>query len=317
MRLWQTAFNATQNEKLFDGSSVVTLGNFDGVHLGHRQLIGDAVREDKKRGLPVVVVTFDPHPIKILSPEQHRGLLTTLPQKLSIFESLDVDTVWVIPFSREFSELEPKVFLEGLQKNLMPLELHVGRSFRFGLNRVGDVSVLQHWGNDFKCAVHTHAFKAPDGGILSSSRIRQLLLDGDVGLASALLGNPFMLTGVVVEGDRRGRCIGFPTANLAWEQDMLPAPGVYVTAVRCPAHLTGTVLGLTNVGMKPTFKSQNLTVETHLPGVEENLYGSRLELGFLNRVRGEEKFEKPELLQAKIKEDIDSGIRWWKYYCCM
>ncbi|MDR2696910.1 MAG: adenylyltransferase/cytidyltransferase family protein, partial [Holophagales bacterium] len=213
MLLWQTAFNITHNEKLFDGYAVVTLGNFDGVHLGHRQLIGDAAKAAKKRDLPVVVVTFDPHPLKIISPEQQPGLLMTLSQKLSIFKSLGAEAVWVISFSREFSELEPDVFLDGLRKNLSPAELHVGQSFRFGLNRLGDVSALQTWGNVLGCEIHTHAYKAPDGGIQSSSRIRQLLADGNVSLVSVLLGNPFTLTGVVVEGDRRGRCIGFPTAN--------------------------------------------------------------------------------------------------------
>ncbi|MDR2697709.1 MAG: riboflavin biosynthesis protein RibF, partial [Holophagales bacterium] len=267
----------------------------------------------KKRDLPVVVVTFDPHPLKILSPKQQPGLLMTLPQKLSVFESLGAEAVWVIPFSREFSELEPDVFLDGLRKNLSPAELHVGQSFRFGLNRLGDVSALQAWGNILGYEIHTHAYKAPDGGIQSSSRIRQLLMDGDVALVSVLLGNPFTLTGVVVEGDRRGRCIGFPTANLAWEQEILPAPGVYVTAARCSAHLMGEVMGLTNVGVKPTFKGLNLTVETHLPEIDVNLYGSRLELSFLNRVRGEEKFESTESLQVRIAEDISIGANWWKF----
>jgi len=314
MLLRQTAFNAINDDKLLNGSTVITLGNFDGVHLGHRQLIGDAVSAAKKRDLPVIVVTFDPHPLKILSPEKQPGLLMTLSQKLGVFESLEVDGVWVISFSREFSELNPDVFLDGLRKNLSPAELHVGQAFRFGLNRLGDVSTLQTWGNSLGCKICTHAYKAPDGGFLSSSRIRQLLSDGDVGLAAVLLGEPFTLTGVVVEGDRRGRCIGFPTANLAWEQDILPTAGVYVTAVRCSAHMMGAVMGLTNVGMKPTFNGMNLTVETNLPGVNENFYGSRLELRFLNRIRGEEKFASAELLQARIAEDINTGANWWKLH---
>jgi len=312
MLLRQTAFNAINDEKPLDGPTVITLGNFDGVHLGHRQLIGDAVNAAKKRDLPVIVVTFDPHPSKILSPEKQPGFLMTLSQKLCIFESLEVDAVWVIPFSREFSELEPDSFLDGLRKNLCPVELHVGQAFRFGLNRLGDLSTLQTWGNILGCEICTHAYKAPDGGFLSSSRIRQLLVDGDVALATVLLGEPFTLTGLVVEGDRRGRCIGFPTANLAWEQEILPAAGVYVTAVRCSTHLIGTLMGLTNVGIKPTFNGMNLTVETHLPGISENLYGSKLELRFLNRIRGEEKFETTELLQARIKEDISIAAKWWK-----
>ena len=312
MQSRKAAFNTIRDEKIFNGSSVVTLGNFDGVHAGHRKLIGDAVKSAKNSDLPAIVVTFDPHPAKVLSPEQHPGQLMTLTQKLSVFESLGIEKVWIIPFSREFSELEPEVFLDGLRKNLAPAELHVGQSFRFGLNRLGDVSTLQTWGNDFDCTVHTYAFKAPDGGVLSSSRIRQLLTKGDVAFASDLLGSPFRLTGVVVEGDRRGRTLGFPTANLAWEQELSPAPGVYVTAVYCSAHLAGPALGLTNVGTKPTFGCRNLTIETHLPGISVNIYGAKMELGFLNRIRGEEAFESSEMLRIRIAEDIEKGIDWWK-----
>ena len=311
MQSCKAAFNTIRDGKLFDGPSVVTLGNFDGVHTGHRQLIGKAVMSAKNRCLPVAVVTFDPHPLKALSPEQHPGQLMTLTQKLSVFESLGVKRVWIIPFSREFSELEPEVFLDGLRENLAPSELHVGQSFRFGRNRLGDVSTLQTWGSDFGCVVHTYAFKAPDGDVLSSSRIRQLLAMGDVGFASDLLGFPFRLTGVVIEGDRRGRDLGFPTANLAWEQDLLPAPGVYVTVAYCLAHLAGPSLGLTNVGTKPTFGCRNMTVETHLPGINVDIYGARMELGFLNRIRSEEEFESSEILRVKIAQDIEKGIGWW------
>jgi len=312
MQLCKAAFTTIRNEKLFDGSSVVTLGNFDGVHSGHRQLIGDAVKSAKSRDLPVTVVTFDPHPVKVLSPEQHSGQLMTLTQKLGVIESLGVERIWVIPFSREFSEMEPEVFLDVLRKNLAPAELHVGQSFRFGRNRLGDVSTLQTWGNNFDCKVHTYAFKAPDGGVLSSSRIRQLLTNGDVAFASDLLGAPFRLTGVVIEGDRRGRNLGFPTANLAWEQELLPASGVYVTVVHCSADLPGPVMGLTNIGTKPTFRGRSLTVETHLPGINVNIYGARMGLGFLSRIRSEEVFESPEMLKIRIKEDIEKGIDWWE-----
>jgi riboflavin kinase/FMN adenylyltransferase len=307
MELWNLAFGSTPGEFKRIGPSapcVLTLGNFDGVHSGHRRLIGDAVASAKEQRLPMVAVTFDPHPVKFLSPENHPGLLMTLAQKLSIFDYLGVSAVWVIPFSREFSELAPYAFLDGLRETLNPVELHVGRAFRFGRDRAGELSCLQTWGADNGCAVCVHAFKTPDGGPLSSSRIRQTLMNGDVALASELLGAPFTLTGVVVEGDRRGRQLGFPTANLAWEQELLPAPGVYVTTMRCAAHLAGSAPGLTNIGVKPTFNGRSLTVETHLPKMDVNLYGSKIELEFLARIRGEEKFEKAELLRAKITEDI-------------
>jgi riboflavin kinase/FMN adenylyltransferase len=311
MQLCRDAFDSAQGEKLQSGASIVTLGNFDGVHVGHRQLMAEASKSAKKHNLPMAVVTFDPHPAKILRPEGHHKLLMTLPQKLSIFEASGADIVWAIPFDDGFSEYSPEAFLNGLQKKLSPAMLHVGQAFRFGKNRLGDVPGLQIWGSEFGCEVIAHAFKAPDGGNLSSSRIRQMLLGGDVELAWELLGAPFQLTGEVVRGERRGGTLGFPTANLAWEQELLPAAGVYATAVHCPPLLPGQALGLTNVGMKPTFSGQKTTVETYLPNFDADLYGARMEVAFLHRIRGEEKFEGPDQLKAQIADDVKKGVGWW------
>jgi len=361
MQLWLTKNNFV-DKKLYDGPVVATLGNFDGVHAGHRLLIAKAIESAKDKAIPSVLITFDPHPIKVLSPDSQSRLLMTLPQKLSVLESLGLEGVWVISFSREFSELEPGAFLDVLQKALCPVELHIGHAFRFGWDRAGDISVLQGWGNGIGCKIHVHAYKATDGGALSSSRIRQVLADGDVALASELLVAPFRMTGIIVEGDRRGRSLGFPTANLKWEQECHPASGVYVTVMSCPDHLIPSVqqverkdhqsffkreqsthyqklagggdpspsyqvdlvrmqpgiskptLGLTNVGLKPTFGGQCLTIETHLPGIDADLYGARVELDFLHRIRGEEKFENPEVLKRKIYEDIKVGTAWWQLH---
>jgi riboflavin kinase/FMN adenylyltransferase len=221
--------------------------------------------------------------------------------------------VWTIPFGRDVSFLSPGEFLEGLGKALSPSELHVGRTFRFGRDRAGDLQTLDVWGEASGCVVMGHSYTAHDGGELSSSRVRRLLLDGDVELARGLLGEPYTLSGVVVEGDRRGRRLGFPTANLAWEQELLPATGVYVTAARCRCGVAVPTLGLTNVGTKPTFGRQGLTVETHLPGLDAELYGTRLELGFLHRLRGEERFGTAELLRARIAEDLRSALDIWSH----
>jgi riboflavin kinase/FMN adenylyltransferase len=312
MELWRAPFAASSAKKpLLDGS-VLTLGNFDGVHAGHRRLIENTVKAAKKRGLPPIAITFEPHPLKVISPASHPGLLMTLAQRLSIFEALGIAVAWVIPFSREFSELEPDAFLKGLKENLNPVELHVGRAFRFGRDRSGNASSLKAWGNISCCSVHTHAYQTADGGVLSSSNIRQLLIDGKVDSASALLGVPFRLTGVVIEGDRRGRSLGFPTANLAWEQELLPGHGVYATSVHCHVHLSGQTLGLTNVGIKPTFMGKSLTVETFLPNVDANLYGTRLELDFLHKMRDEERFDNSESLRAKIAQDVEKAVSMWK-----
>jgi riboflavin kinase/FMN adenylyltransferase len=292
------------------GSLVVTLGNFDGVHAGHRELLRASAARARALGLRAAVVTFDPHPTVVVAPERKPKLLMTLAQRLAAFEAEGMDLAWVIPFSRLFSELSPEAFLRQIQRALAPVELHVGRAFCFGRDRSGDVAALEAWGEAHGCRVHTLALKAADGGRLSSTRIRGALDRGEVDAAAALLGHPYALTGVVVEGDRRGRHLGFPTANLAWEQEQLPAYGVYVTQSRSPHH-GGPRMGLTNVGEKPTFDGRRLTVETHLPDFDGDLYGARMELSFLHRLRGEVRFASVDELRAQIAADVAQGRAWW------
>ncbi|HEX4844673.1 MAG TPA: bifunctional riboflavin kinase/FAD synthetase, partial [Geothrix sp.] len=291
------------------GPFLVTLGTFDGVHAGHRELLRIAAARAKAVGLRAAVVTFDPHPAVVVAPQRKPKLLMTLEQRLAAFEAEGMDLAWVIPFSRTFSELSPAAFLDGLRTVLSPVELHVGRAFAFGRDRSGTVETLEAWGAEHGCAVHTLALRAPDGGRLSSTRIREALDRGEVDAAAELLGHPYTLTGVVVEGDRRGRHLGFPTANLAWEQEQLPAFGVYVTEAFLPHH-GGARLGLTNVGEKPTFEGQRLTVETHLPDFEEDLYGARLHVRFLHRLRGEARFASVDELRDQIARDVAEGTAW-------
>lgn len=292
------------------GPHVVTLGNFDGVHRGHRELLERAAARAREQHLPAAVVTFDPHPTVVVAPERKPPLLMTLAQRLAEFESAGMDLAWVIPFSRPFSELNPSAFLHELKRVLSPVELHVGKAFGFGRNRAGDFHTLEAWGQQAHCVVFAHALKAPDGGRLSSTRIRHALDIGDVSQAAELLGHAYALTGIVVEGDRRGRHLGFPTANLRWEQEQVPAPGVYATEVHS-RYWDSPRLGLTNIGTKPTFSGQTLTVETFLPGFEGDLYGVSLELRFLHRLRVERRFEDIEALRTQIALDVANGQAWW------
>jgi riboflavin kinase/FMN adenylyltransferase len=294
-----------------DGPFVVTLGTFDGVHAGHRELLRVAAGRAKTLGQRAAVVTFDPHPSLVVAPHRKPKLLMTLEQRLAAFEAEAMDLAWVIPFSRAFSELSPEAFLDRLRQILAPVELHVGRAFCFGRDRSGTVETLEAWGASHGCEVRTMALRAPDGGRLSSTRIREALDLGDPEAAAALLGHPYALTGIVVEGDRRGRHLGFPTANLAWEQEQLPASGVYVTEAVLPHH-GGSHLGLTNVGEKPTFEGRRLTVETHLLDFEEDLYGARMEVRFLHRIRGEVKFASVDQLRDQIASDVAEGRAWWR-----
>ena len=305
MEVWRHALeNAPAS-----GPFVLTLGTFDGVHAGHRELLRQAASRAQADGHRAAVVTFDPHPAVVVAPQRRPKLLMTLAQRLEAFRAAGMDLAWVIPFSRAFSELSPEAFLAEVGRVLAPRELHVGRQFRFGKDRAGDFDTLEHWGRAAHCEIHGHALKAHDGGYLSSTRIRAALSAGDVAEAAALLGHPYALTGLVVEGERRGRHLGFPTANLAWEQEQLPAYGVYATEVR-GAHLPEPRRGLTNVGEKPTFGSMAVTVETHIPGFEGDLYGAPLEVRFLHRIRGEIKFSGVDALRDQIERDVAEGLAW-------
>jgi riboflavin kinase/FMN adenylyltransferase len=177
------------------GPFVVTLGTFDGVHAGHRELLQIASGRAKSLGQQAAVVTFDPHPTLVVAPERKPKLLMTLEQRLAAFEAEDMDLAWVIPFSRGFSELSPTEFLDRIKIILAPVELHVGRAFCFGRNRSGTVETLEGWGAAHDCRVHTLALRAPDGGRLSSTRIREALDQGNVEAAAELLGHPYTLSG--------------------------------------------------------------------------------------------------------------------------
>lgn len=307
MEVWRHALD----DAAAAGAFVVTLGTFDGVHAGHRELLQGASERAKALGLRAAVVTFDPHPTLVVAPQRKPKRLMTLGQRLAAFEAEGMDLAWVIPFSRAFSELEPQAFLDRLREVLAPVELHVGTAFCFGRDRSGNVETLALWGAAHGCRVNTLALRAPDGGRLSSTRIREALDRGDVEEAAQLLGHPYTLTGIVVEGDRRGRHLGFPTANLTWEQEQLPAFGVYVTEAVLPHH-GGAHLGLTNVGEKPTFEGRRLTVETHLADFEDDLYGAHMEVRFLHRLRGEVRFDTVEELRAQIARDVAEGRAWRK-----
>jgi riboflavin kinase/FMN adenylyltransferase len=295
--------------------AVVTIGTFDGVHVGHRAIMDTVVQRARALDGTAVVYTFDPHPRKVVSPERAPGLLTTLEQKLELIAASGVDLTVLEPFTTSFSGTPPEQFVrENLHARLRPVEVYVGYNFRFGHHREGSMRMLTELGPWLGFAVTIIPEVTIAEEDVSSTRIRAVLAEGEVEMAAALLGRPYPIRGPIVEGDRRGRTIGFPTANLAAENEILPAPGVYAGALRFldtgqPA--AGTVLpAVTNLGRRPTFQTgDRLVPEAHLLDFDGDLYGRRVELSFESRLRAERRFASVDALREQIGRDVEEARR--------
>jgi riboflavin kinase/FMN adenylyltransferase len=282
---------------------VVTVGNFDGVHRGHRALVAEAVEGARAARCEAVVLTFDPHPARVLRPSAAPPALTTLAQREELLVALGVSRLAVLPFGSEVAALSPEEFaVRILAGVLRAREVVVGESFRFGRGRSGDVDVLRSLGARIGFGVRAVPPVLEDGAAISSSRIREALRRGDVKSASALLGREPFVDAQVVRGEGRGRRIGIPTANLVSENEVIPSRGVYVA--RCRLEAGEDWPAVVNIGRRPTFGGTHETVEAHLLDFDGELYGARVRLAFVERLRGEERFAGAEALVARIREDI-------------
>jgi riboflavin kinase/FMN adenylyltransferase len=293
---------------------IVTIGNFDGVHLGHRAILKTVVGRAKDLDGEAVVYTFDPHPRKVLRPEGAPRLLTTLAQKTELLEQAGVDALIVEPFTLEFARTEAEDFMRRrLHEALHPVEVYVGYDFHFGRDRVGSMRLLTELGPRLGFSVTIIPEVTVDGSDVNSSRIRQLLADGDPERAARMLGRPFTVRGRVVRGEERGRTIGFPTANLEPDNEILPSPGVYAGRMRLvddgdPA--SGTSLPVvTNVGRRPTFGGEEIRAEAHAIDWDGDLYGRCVEVSFALRLRAERKFENIDALKKQIGLDVAEARR--------
>ena len=283
--------------------SVVSIGNFDGVHIGHQAVIGSAVQSGLEKGLMSVVCTFDPHTRVFLQPDAPPRLLETFDQRLGAIAALGVDIVVVIPFSKMVAEFPRDNFInEFLVGSLGTVELHVSEGFTFGAGGAGDVEYLKKVAPENGFNVRVVGPVMAGSRAVSSTRLRDAIAKGRVSDATELLGRPFVLVGEVVTGRGRGRGLNAPTANLDVENIFVPGNGVYVTEARLGG---GSYKAVSNIGTRPTFgPSGKLTVETHLLDCEIELYGEQLELAFLERLRDEIKFESTDALATQIAEDV-------------
>jgi riboflavin kinase / FMN adenylyltransferase len=299
--------------------TALTIGNFDGIHRGHQALLSELHQIAKSANMSSAILTFDPHPLAVLRPHQPLHLLTTPLERLHLTAALGIDVGIIQPFTLEVAALEPAEFMSNLVKRLSLRALVVGLDFALGRNRSGNLDVLTELGKTLGYTVHVIEPVAWEDQTVRSSAIRNLLVQGDVVAAASLLGRPYHATGLVIHGDKRGRQIGTPTANLQIPDNKLwPADGVYATRtyIHQRAPINGTPGGgihlfnsVTNLGMRPTVGGTEHRFETHLldfpeAGGDDNLYGQYVTVEFIARLRGEQRFNGLDALVAQIHADI-------------
>jgi riboflavin kinase/FMN adenylyltransferase len=304
-------FHKLEDVSLELGPCVVTVGNFDGVHRAHTQVLQEIVRRAKETGAKAVAVTFDPHPARILRPDCGLKLLTPLPEKLRLLEATGLDAVLALPFGRDLSLLTPRQFAERiLKKRLHAREVHEGYNFRFGHKAAGDVNQLMQFGQEMGFDVKIYTEQKLRGEAVSSSHIRKLLSEGRVSRARHLLARPFSILGTPGRGRGYGTKYTVPTINLARYDEMVPKDGVYITCTRVGAESFDAV---TNVGNRPTFGADSFAIESHLLNFHpiELTPESEVEISFLNRVRDEVKFSSVEALREQIARDVRKAQRYF------
>ena len=291
---------------------VLTIGNFDGVHLGHQILMRDIVARAAKIGGTPAVVTFHPHPLQVLAPNNAPLQIQTLRQKLATIASLGIRLAVVVPFDMQLAQIEARDFaIVTLWERLHPKEIYVGPNFAFGHRRLGSFNLLKEIGEEkgfWVGKAHQVQFR---GNRVSSTSIRQALLSGQVGFARRLLNRPFELEGAIVQGAGLGTKIGIPTANLKTPNELLPRPGVYATLISVEGLKYKSV---TNIGTRPTVaggEDASLTIETHILDFDQNIYGKEAAVEFVARVRDERKFSGVGALAEQIRKDIGNCRRFF------
>jgi riboflavin kinase/FMN adenylyltransferase len=281
---------------------VLALGNFDGVHRGHRKILDRVHRVAEERGATSVVMTFEPHPPRVVRPDKAPPLLMTMPQKLEALAQAGVHGAAVVRFTLEMSRWEPEMFVRTVLVDWLRVsEVWVGANFLFGHDRAGNFTLLRVLGSRYGFKAEKIDPVRYKEFVVSSTRVRRLISEGRVDEAGALLGHVYAIDGTVVRGDARGRTIGFPTTNLCTDNELIPPSGVYATTTRIRDVVHASV---TNVGTRPTVDdSGRTTVETHIFDLDRDLYGTSIRIGFVQRLRDERMFESLDLLRAQIAAD--------------
>lgn len=282
--------------------SVVTLGNFDGIHVGHQALLRNAIADARAMTVPAVVFTFEPHPLRFLAPARAPKLLLDIDDKMELFAAAGIDITIVQPFDELFAGLEAAEFIRTfLAQKLRLKKIWAGQDLRFGKARRGTVEALGVWGRELGFAVGTVEPVLIGGERVSSSRIRQLIDDGRIDEVQPLLGRYHFVSGKVVSGQRRGRDIGFPTANIESRTEVLPADGIYATFIEVDGQRWPSA---SSIGRNPTFGAGPRTVESFIFEFNRDIYGKDVKLSFVKLLRGEEKFSSVAALVSQIERDV-------------
>ena len=280
---------------------VLALGNFDGLHRGHLKIIERVKRGAAEHGGTPMAMTFDPHPPRVVRPDKAPPLLMTKPQRLEALHRAGIACVAVVRFTRELSQWDPETFVRNVLVDWLHVsEVWVGANFLFGRGRAGNFSLLRTLGQQYGFRADKIDPVRYKDFVVSSTRIRRLVTEGRVDEAGALLGHSYYIDGTVIEGRKRGRELGFPTANVVTDNELLPPHGIYATVL----DVDGVVhAGLTNIGTRPTFDEPDVTVETYLLKYSGDLYGRRVRLSFVQRLRDERRFEDVDALRAQMQAD--------------
>lgn len=288
------------NERL--PNPVLTLGNFDGVHLGHQAILKKVIERAREIKGTSVVFTFEPHPLKVLAPERSPMMLNTFHGKMKLFAAAGIDVVICANFTRTFAEQHPADFARDvLHRQIGVSEVYVGYDYAFGKGREGSIESLKEMGRTFGFGVGVVEAVEVNNLVVSSSVIRDLITSGKVEDAAKLLGRRYSIEGEVVHGSHRGQTLGFPTANLKIANELIPAHGVYAVLAEVDNKM---IKGVASIGIRPTFDAGPVSIEVYLFEFHEGLYGKEMEVAFVKRLRGEEKFSNADALVEQIRKDV-------------
>lgn len=302
-RHWQDAAKASDLQ-----GGAVTVGNFDGVHMGHQQILAELKGHALDAKGPVITVTFDPHPRAVLFPEESPRRLCHLHERLELLEQAGVEAALVLHFDKELAAWPAEKFTRTVYETFKPRHWHVGYDFAFGHGREGSAEKLREIGDEMNFTVSEAAAFEMDHAVVSSSRVRSAIEAADFHLAEKLLGRPYSISGHVMHGDKRGRKIGFPTANLDVADLAHPPAGIYAVRARCEQH-DDIWNGAAYLGFRPTFQGRTMVLETHMLDVNPDLYNQRLEIQFVQRVREDRAYKSAEALAEQITRDCDAARR--------